>query len=67
MDLATVAKLSRRIVDEIGSAPQTAPIATAQELAADPDAIQNSTEPAFELTLGHLLEQELDRAKERPL
>jgi NADPH:quinone reductase-like Zn-dependent oxidoreductase/acyl carrier protein len=67
MDLATVAKLSRRIVDEIGSAPQAAPIAATEELAVDPDAIQNSTEPAFELTLGHLLEQELDRAKERPL
>ena len=33
----------------------------------DPNAIADASEPAFELTLGRLLEQELDRAKERPL
>jgi phthiocerol/phenolphthiocerol synthesis type-I polyketide synthase C len=55
MDLATVEKLGRRIVDEIGSARASAP-----EGEASADALN-------ELTLGRILEQELDRAKERPL
>jgi acyl transferase domain-containing protein/NADPH:quinone reductase-like Zn-dependent oxidoreductase/acyl carrier protein len=65
MDLATVEKLGRRIVDEIGSAPATASEAEAAVDALNP--IADEPEPAFELTLGRILEQELDRAKERPL
>jgi len=67
MDLATVEKLCRRIVDEIGSAPGVAPNPEAEMPVADPNAIADTSEPTFELTLGRLLEQELDRAKERPL
>ncbi len=67
MDLATVAKLGRRIVDEIGCAPESAENLEASEPAGDPNAMADVGEPAFELTLGRLLEQELDRAKERPL
>jgi acyl carrier protein len=65
MDLATVGKLGRRIVDQIGSAP--AGDAQVQLSANNLDPIANESEPAFELTLGRLMEQELDRAKERPL
>jgi acyl carrier protein len=65
MDLATVEKLGRRIVDEIGSAPANAK--QADPSAGDLNPIGNAPEPAFELTLGRLMEQELDRAKERPL
>jgi len=65
MDLATVEKLGRRIVDEIGSAPGTE--AQAETAASDLNPMANESEPAFELTLGRVLEQELDRAKERPL
>jgi phthiocerol/phenolphthiocerol synthesis type-I polyketide synthase C len=64
MDLATVEKLGRRIVDEIGSAPATG---DDEPVAGDPNPIANEPEPAFELVLGRLIEQELDRAKERPL
>ena len=67
MDLATVGKLARRLVDEIGSAPPNVADREAEEPAADPYAITGEAEPALELTLGRLLEQELDRgAKERP-
>ncbi|HUI35250.1 MAG TPA: SDR family NAD(P)-dependent oxidoreductase [Stellaceae bacterium] len=65
MDLATVEKLGRRIVDTIGSA--SASVTTAEASASDLNAIPIAPEPAFELTLGRILEQELDRAKERPL
>ena len=65
MDLATVEKLGRRIVDEIGSA--AGPVAQAETTASDLNPMANEPEPAFELTLGRILEQELDRAKERPL
>jgi NADPH:quinone reductase-like Zn-dependent oxidoreductase/acyl carrier protein len=65
MDLATVEKLARRIIDEIGSAPAIAAQAEASAGVLNP--ITNELEPAFELTLGRVLEQELDRAKERPL
>jgi NADPH:quinone reductase-like Zn-dependent oxidoreductase/acyl carrier protein len=68
MDLATVEKLSRRIVDEIGSPPGIGPNpGDAAEPVADLNPIADDEEPAFELTLGRLLEQELDRAKERPV
>jgi acyl carrier protein len=60
MDLATVEKLARRIVDDIGTAPTVEP-------AGDPIAIADPGEPAFELTIGRLLEHELDQAKEHPL
>ncbi len=65
MDLATVEKLGRRIVDAIGSASTSA--TTAEASASDLNPIPIEPEPAFELTLGRILEQELDRAKERPL
>jgi NADPH:quinone reductase-like Zn-dependent oxidoreductase/acyl carrier protein len=67
MDLATVAKLARRIVGEIGSKPALVVNEEAAEPVADPGAIEDLAEPAFELTVGRLLGQELDRAKERPL
>jgi phthiocerol/phenolphthiocerol synthesis type-I polyketide synthase C len=65
MDLATVEKLGRRIVDKIGSASAT--VAPMEASASDLNPIAIEPEPAFELTLGRILEQELDRAKERPL
>nr|UXE44096.1 L-threonine 3-dehydrogenase [uncultured bacterium] len=65
MDLATVEKLGRRIVDAVGSPPANAPPTEAATSDLKPIAIE--PEPAFELTLGRILEQELDRAKERPL
>ena len=67
MDLATVEKLGRRIVDEIGSAPAVGPILEAADPVTDRDATAGASQPAFELTLGRLMEQELDRTKERPL
>jgi len=65
MDLATVEKLGRRIVDKIAGEP--AIVAPAEASAGDLNPIAIEPEPAFELTLGRILEQELDRAKERPL
>jgi phthiocerol/phenolphthiocerol synthesis type-I polyketide synthase C len=68
MDLATVEKLGRRIVDELGVSPEAATDAKAAKPAAtDPIAIADADEPAFELTIERLLEHELDQAKERPL
>jgi hypothetical protein len=68
MDLATVAKLGRRIADGIGITPAATPALTEAEPHADADdELERSAEPALELTLGRFLEQELDRAKERLL
>jgi NADPH:quinone reductase-like Zn-dependent oxidoreductase/SAM-dependent methyltransferase/acyl carrier protein len=72
VDMVTVAKLGRRILDELGFATEPSPgaaaasvIATAEtpnrQIDAAPDA---APEPALETTLGRLLERELDRAKE---
>jgi hypothetical protein len=68
MDLATVAKLGRRIADRIGISPAATPALTEAEPHADADdEPERSAEPALELTFGRLLEQELDRVKERAL
>ena len=66
MDLATVEKLGRRIVDELGIAPACASPGNANEPSADPDAFADTSEPAFELMIGRLLEQQIHRATETP-
>jgi phthiocerol/phenolphthiocerol synthesis type-I polyketide synthase C len=58
MDLATVEKLGRRIVDELAIAPACASPGEANEPSADPDAFADEPEPAFELMIGRLLEQQ---------
>jgi acyl transferase domain-containing protein/NADPH:quinone reductase-like Zn-dependent oxidoreductase/acyl carrier protein len=62
MDLATVEKLGRRIVDELGIAPTCASPGDANEPSADLDAFTD--EP--ELMIGRLLEQHIHRATENP-
>jgi acyl carrier protein len=68
MALATVAKLGRRIIETIGIDPtgECSAAATYSDSASDskPEAL---AEPALELSLGRLLEQKLDRVKERPI
>ena len=66
MDLATVEKLGRRIVDELGIAPACGSPGEANEPSADPDAFADTPEPTFERMIGRLLEQQTHRAKENP-
>jgi NADPH:quinone reductase-like Zn-dependent oxidoreductase/acyl carrier protein len=66
MDLATVEKLGRRIVDGLGIAPACASPGGANELSAHPDAFADAPEPAFELMIGRLLEQQIHRTRENP-
>ncbi len=67
MDATTVAKLAQRIIDHsgIGLAIDTTP--TAARPVTDRDQLQPSAEPEFVAALGRLLEDDLDRAKERAL
>ena len=64
MDLATVEKLGRRILDELGIAPACASPGKANEPFADPHAFAGEPEPKFELIIGRLLERQ--RATEHP-
>jgi hypothetical protein len=67
MDMTTVAKLAQRIVDHTGIAPALAPTPTAAQPVADPAQRELSAEPELVAALGRLLEDDLDRAKERAL
>jgi NADPH:quinone reductase-like Zn-dependent oxidoreductase/acyl carrier protein len=67
MDTTTVAKLARRIVDHVGTAQAITPTPAAAQQVTDPDQLEPSTEPEFVAALGRLLEDDLDRAKERAL
>ena len=67
MDTTTVAKLAQRIVDHIGAAPAITPTPAAAQQVTDPDQLESSTEPELVAALGRLLEDDLDRAKERSL
>jgi len=62
MDATTVAKLAQRIIDHSGIAPASAPPPTAVQAVTEP-----SSEPELVAALGRLLEDDLDRAKERAL
>jgi acyl carrier protein len=67
MDTTTVAKLAQRIVDHIGTGPAITPTLTATDPVADPDQLEPSAGPELVAALGRLLEDDLDRAKERAL
>ena len=62
MDATTVAKLAQRIIDHSGIGPASAPPPTAVQAVTEP-----SAEPELVAALGRLLEDDLDRAKERAL
>ena len=67
MDATTVAKLAQRIVDHSGIGLTSAPTPTAAHLVTDRDQLEPSAEPQLAAVLGRLLEDDLDRAKERAL
>ena len=67
MDATTVAKLAQRIIDHSGIGPASGPPPPAAHLVADRDQLKPSTEPELVASLGRLLEDDLDRAKERTL
>ena len=67
MDATTVAKLAQRIVDHVGIGPAIAPTPPAAHPVTDPDQLEPLAEPALVAALGRLLEDDLDRAKERAL
>ncbi len=67
MDATTVAKLAQRIIDCSGIGLASAPTPAAGRPLADPDQLEKSVEPEFVAALGRLLENDLDRAKERAL
>ena len=67
MDMTTVAKLAQRIIDHAGIGPAIAPAPTAAQPVTDPDQLEPSAEPELVAALGRLLEDDLDRAKERAL
>jgi acyl carrier protein len=72
MDATTVAKLAQRIIDHSGigltrSGPATTPPQTAAHPVTDRDQLEPSAEPELVAALGRLLEDDLDRAKERAL
>jgi hypothetical protein len=67
MDMTTVAKLAQRIIDHVGIGPTTAPTATAALPVTDPDQFEPPAKPELFNGLERLLENDLDRAKERAL
>ena len=67
MDATTVAKLAQRIIDHSGIGPASAPTPKAPHPVADRDQLEPSAEPELVAALGRLLEDDLDRAKERAL
>jgi phthiocerol/phenolphthiocerol synthesis type-I polyketide synthase C len=62
MDATTVAKLAQRIIDHSGIGSATGRTPTAVQAVTEP-----SAEPELVAALGRLLEDDLDRAKERAL
>ncbi len=67
MDATTVAKLAERIIDHSGIRIASTPTPTAAHPVADRDQFEPSAEPELVTALGRLLENDLDRAKERAL
>jgi hypothetical protein len=67
MDATTVATLAQRIIDHSGIGLASGPTPTAALPVDDRDQIEQSAEPEFVTALGRLLEDDLDRAKERAL
>jgi acyl carrier protein len=72
MDATTVAKLAQRIIDHAGFGlagigTATAPTTMAAHPVTDRDQLEPSAEPELVAALGRLLEDDLDRAKERAL
>jgi acyl transferase domain-containing protein/NADPH:quinone reductase-like Zn-dependent oxidoreductase/acyl carrier protein len=72
MDATTVAKLAQRIIDHsgfglAGIGTATAPTTMAAHPVTDRDQLEPSAEPELVAALGRLLEDDLDRAKERAL
>jgi phthiocerol/phenolphthiocerol synthesis type-I polyketide synthase C len=67
MDATTVAKLAERIIHHSGIGMASAPTPTAAHPVADRDQPEPFVEPELVAALGRLLEDDLDRAKERAL
>jgi len=67
MDITTLARLAQRIIDQVGIGPTMAATPRAAGPVADPDQLESSVEPELVNALGRLLEDDLDRAKERAL
>jgi acyl carrier protein len=67
MDATTVAKLAQRIIDHSGIGPAIATTSTAVHPVTDRSQLEPSVEPELVAVLGRLLEDDLDRAKERAL
>ena len=67
MDATTVANLAQRVIDHSGSGPAIATTSTTAHPATDRDQPEPSVEPELVAALGRLLEDDLDRAKERAL
>jgi acyl carrier protein len=65
MDATTVAKLAQRIIDHAGIGLASAPAPMTAHTITDRDQLEPSAEPEFLAALGRLLEDDLDRAKER--
>jgi phthiocerol/phenolphthiocerol synthesis type-I polyketide synthase C len=67
MDATTVAKLAQRIIDHSGIGLASAPTPTAAHPVDDRNQLEPLAEPELVAALGRLLEDDLDRAKERAL
>jgi len=67
MDTGTVARLAQRIIDHVGIGPAMAGAPRAAGPVADPDQLERSVEPELVNALERLLEDDLDRGKERVL
>ncbi len=67
MDATTVAKLAQRIIDHSGIGPAIATTSTTAHPVTDRYQPEPSVEPELVAALGRLLEDDLDRAKERAL
>jgi hypothetical protein len=67
MDATTVAELAQRIIDHSGIGLAGAPTPTATHPLADRGQLEPPAEPELVAALGRLLEDDLDRAKERAL
>jgi NADPH:quinone reductase-like Zn-dependent oxidoreductase/acyl carrier protein/SAM-dependent methyltransferase len=65
MDTGTVARLAQRIIDHVGIGAATAATPRAAGPVADPDQLESSVEPELVNALELLLEDDLDRGKER--
>jgi acyl transferase domain-containing protein/NADPH:quinone reductase-like Zn-dependent oxidoreductase/acyl carrier protein len=65
MDMTTVAKLARRILDHSGIGPAIALTPMTAQRVTDPDQLELSAESELVAALGQLLEDDLDRTKGR--